>query len=1082
MKPTKLTISAFGPYAGETTIPLDAIGDSGIYLICGDTGAGKTTIFDAIAYALYGEASGETRNTRSLRSDFADPATETYVELEFAYRGKAYRIRRSPQYERPKQRGEGMTTSVATVEFERPGLPALTKASEVKTAVEELLGIDRNQFSQIVMIAQGDFRKLLTSSTGERSIIFRKLFGTDRYERFQEILDEKKRELLSAYENTKRETDSLAKQVDIPQSIEDYEQFHTKVEEGAVTAEAVKAATASQIERDHSALEASDEAYAALEALFAETSSNITKAETRMRLESELLEAEKERKAIQDKLAEAESEMRKRNDEEPLRKELEEQLFNEQSNLSGYEKLDASRSEIACCTQEISQHANNLLTQTETGSDLKARRDSCVSFLDSSQHAETDYAACNEQIIHAKELLKQSTESIRRWETAEKLQHEAHDAERSADAKANSISALAMQLETLSVHISKEEESIGAAEDIFAAEERCKATMETTNKELGETLRLISEWKELSRKSKEASKTYASIANSYEEARKESVRAQNAWMNAYGAYLDGQAGLLASTLEDNSPCPVCGSCDHPSPATSNRTIPSKDTLDTLEAEASAARSAAETASNNAHSALATLQAARDVVAEFQVRNGNERKLEERASNLREILDTANAEHSAITTIISEIEATRNTLIKDREKHNALRILIDNQRIELSDTRQVAVDLKARYDTMRTELKENSREEAEALAKDRERSLLKLEDKQRRLDMLISRRNETRSEIANLESEIAEAANKANELNEKISQLETRKAGATRVHDELSSRLPHASRVEAEYKIAELKEKLHNMTEAAEYAKSNAETVKHDFAAIVARKKTLDDQIQAQPRFDLECENNKKSTIEAQLKKQRAEREAIAGRLKTNTRILAEIKEISASARRIERDYGEIQSLADTANGKLQGKERLSFETYVQGIYFDKVIHAANKRMQVATNGRYELLRRETATSLRGQSGLDLDVLDNYTGKSRDASSLSGGESFQASLCLALGLSDVVQHHAGGIQLDTMFIDEGFGSLDQEALQRAMKMLTTLTGDDKLVGIISHVEELKTSIDRKIVVKRTRKGSMLTLDA
>ena len=205
------------------------------------------------------------------------------------------------------------------------------------------------------------------------------------------------------------------------------------------------------------------------------------------------------------------------------------------------------------------------------------------------------------------------------------------------------------------------------------------------------------------------------------------------------------------------------------------------------------------------------------------------------------------------------------------------------------------------------------------------------------------------------------------------------------------------------------------------------------------------------------------------------------RLNANRRIASSLDDIMRRSSSIEERFGAIAQLADAACGKLSGTDRVTFETYVQGIHFDRIIAAANRRLGVMTNGRYELLRRGDAANRKAQSGLDLDVFDNYTGKARDASSLSGGESFQASLSLALGLSDVVQSSAGGVRLDTMFIDEGFGSLDPEALQQAIKMLSTLSGGGKLIGIISHVEELKEAIDRKIVVTASRSGSTLSLE-
>ncbi|MBQ3106109.1 MAG: SMC family ATPase, partial [Eggerthellaceae bacterium] len=250
---------------------------------------------------------------------------------------------------------------------------------------------------------------------------------------------------------------------------------------------------------------------------------------------------------------------------------------------------------------------------------------------------------------------------------------------------------------------------------------------------------------------------------------------------------------------------------------------------------------------------------------------------------------------------------------------------------------------------------------------------------------------------------------------------------------------------------------------------------------LSRRDTLAEQLADTQETDSVKAEEELAALDARIAAENAQREQLIGRQTVNDGILATLKRIAQRSSGIDKEYGELEILSHTANGKLSGKSRLAFETYVQGIYFDRIIAAANRRLAIITNGRYELMRRSTSADGRAQAGLDLDVLDNYTGKARDASSLSGGESFEASLSLALGLSDVVQSHAGGVQLDTMFIDEGFGSLDQEALQQAIRMLTSLSGGSKLIGIISHVDELKASIDRKIVVTRGREGSTLKLE-
>lgn len=917
MKPIKLVMSAFGPYAGKVELPLSELGEQGLYLICGDTGAGKTTIFDAISFALFGEASGKVRSTKTLRSDFADPAAETYVELEFAYRDEVYRIRRTPQYERPKQRGEGMRTQAPTVEFERPGLPAITKIPEANAAMEELLGIDRNQFAQIVMIAQGEFRKLLTSTTAERAIIFRKLFGTGCYERFQTALETQRRALEDEYKTLKKSVDNCAEQAAFPEGSDEALECARKLREGTVTVEWLAEAVEAQESRDRTARYASDEKMARL-------------GSQRDGLRS-LLDAARQQASVKQQLAEVEATLATLREKEPAVREA----------LAATTALGVERDRLnAEVAQAIAQMS------------VYDTYDSLLSDIDK----------------------------------AEKARQTAVDDHASALAKLAKTKDDLASVRELAARLSQTPEALAHAQ----------AELESARRAKQDAAKQLDRLAELEASAKEARGVYARSQRTYLQAREKAQAAAAAHIAARQRYLDGQAGVLARTLVAGEPCPVCGALEHPRPASEIDAIPTKEELDSLQKADDAAAAQATSASAACAADEAILRARAQELEAFIAENGNAERLGAAAC-------TAESARAEAQSRVSQLEAD-------------------------------VAQLKKTQDT-----------EANLLESDKKLATA--------AETLLARVHAKAAELESLQGQ--------------------RKA--------LAGTLPHASRQEAQAKLDANRAQLDSLQTRIDQGAQVARTFERALGEALSRRDTLAEQLIGAQEVDSTKTEEELAALDARIAAENAQREQLIGRQTVNDGILATLKRIAQRSSGIDKEYGELEILSHTANGKLSGKSRLAFETYVQGIYFDRIIAAANRRLAIITNGRYELMRRSTSADGRAQAGLDLDVLDNYTGKARDASSLSGGESFEASLSLALGLSDVVQSHAGGVQLDTMFIDEGFGSLDQEALQQAIRMLTSLSDGSKLIGIISHVDELKASIDRKIVVTRGREGSTLKLE-
>ena len=924
MRPLSLTMSAFGPYAGEVELPLSNLGDSGLYLIYGDTGAGKTTIFDAISFALFGKASGKYRDPKTLRSDFALPDTETFVELVFEYRMQSHRIRRSPQYERPKQRGTGFTTHLGSVEFERPGLPTLTKNREVDEAVSELLGIDSDQFAQIVMIAQGDFRKLLMSSTKERGAIFRRLFNTAGYDRFQSLLEEEAKALKSEHELLSNEVKTLAKQADFAEGTDRSLLKDSLLAESRLTGAWLSEALTEQNSEDENSKQSLSE--------------SIQKAaEHRDSLKAAADEA---RRVI------------------ALKKEHEE--VNALA-ITHAESLEQAK----CRAEEQKAHDN----ERESLRNEIAAEVSRLPLYERLNDAVNKQKAAEQDLLRLTELLSQANSILA---TAE------NDYE--------TFSKTATELEGAPAQVVRAEAAVGEAD----------AALKACNESLGTCVDLL-------KAAQEAKTQHDANLEAYTASRDAYRTATHLAEEAYHAYLDGQAGILATTLETDKPCPVCGSADHPAPAHLPHSTPKKEEVDRLRKAADRAQQAAAKASED----CATSQAAFDAK--------------------RSEYDRFVEQHWSGETPGNPLEALK------------------------TDTAKAAEQL----DTSKSAFR---------IAKDLERKYL----------AAIAARNAAETQRKEANDRVA----KASDLHRNaLLVAESAKAEA----ETLSQGLDFDSLDKAKESITKKQKALETLNAAFEEAQVAIRAHESKLAHAKGRLAALQAQLDQSPSFAIEQVEADLALAEAKAKALSEESEALASRITRNNAVSKQLSRVMEKSAATEEQYRLIGSLADTAAGNLKGKDRISFETYVQSMYLDLIIEAANRRLDVVTAGRYQLVRRSQSGDQRKSSGLDLDVHDYYTGKARAAHSLSGGESFQASLSLALGLSDVVQRFAGGIQLETLFIDEGFGSLDEESLQAAIRMLSTLTGDDKLIGIISHVEELKSCIDKRILVTRTRDGSSLRME-
>lgn len=926
MKPIKLTMCAFGPYAGEETVDFEAFGGSGLFLVTGVTGAGKTTIFDGISYALFGKASGRDRSDDCLRSDFADPSVETYVRLEFEHDGKRYTITRRPTQKRLKKRGEGETVETASADFYIGGR-SLWKINEVNAAVEELLGLTCDQFRQIVVIAQGEFRRLLLAKSDERMEILGRIFDTGVCRAFQDRLKD-------AYFAAKRESDA--------------ERDGASRALGSVIVPSARFAEWEEACGVYSA----ERVEAFISALIEEATAEKTAVSARL-----------------DELAETDKKLALR--------------------------LDAAGryNDTIKKAEEAAEYVRAAHARRDEASKRKAGADAAK--------PERDRAAAEAAAVE---------KSLGDYDELERVRGEAAKAAKAraeADAEAKRLNAAAADAEARGKRAdARIKELENAAADCAAAQ-----VAEDGARKKAEELSLLSarhtELKSAAQAADSAKKRAAEAISAMERACRE-------YDGAYAHFLASSAGVLAERLERDKPCPVCGSTEHPHPAALAEGAPGEEEIKRLREAENAARKAADEAAARARE--------RDMAHEGLLRTF--------LADL-ERLTGAKADESGAEALLAE------ALLSARGTAERLAATLRLKRAALDE-------------------KKAAEEESAKSAKERE--------------------------------EFASGERKARDTAAKHVADEAKYAG---IAEGLAAKLAYPGKREAQARLSELSAFVKKADEEARTAAEEDRAARERAAAAEAEEKSLSASVKAQAEaLGAECGKPADMSEDMRLKREAdAERktltersEKLAADISANGRALSEYRKRSRALADKEKREAALKELADVACGDSRGRRRVSFEAYVQQVYFDMILGEANKRLSSMTDGRFALVRQEDPSDNRFKSGLDLDVYDAWTGKARTVRSLSGGESFKASLALALGLSDVVQSAAGGVKLDTMFIDEGFGTLDSESLDQAMDVIAGLACGNRLVGVISHVEGLKERIDRRITVEKGSRGSSVRVEA
>jgi len=912
VKPLNITLSAFGPFAEKTEIELNKFGNKGIYLITGDTGAGKTTVFDAICYALYGEASGKYRSkAASYRCAYAKPDTPTYVKLVFEYNGDEYTLTRNPEYTRPKTKGEGTTLETAKAELIYPDGRVLTKVGDVTRAIEELIGLNHDQFTQISMLAQGDFQRLLNADTKERIDIFRRIFNTELYQVFQDRLSEKQSSLNKDWNEQIR---SVAQLIDSVVCMNDEQQL--KIDElkesGVYMIDSVCMLLQNMIDSDKQLSDKSDVDIKKYDDLIVKVNSDISVA-------NEII-----------KLFDSAAEYKQKQTEYIKKCEIAESGLNE--HLLTKEGRDKLSDSVAVITSQLDK-----------------------------------YTALDELLNEGKSVKQQ----------IELMQKQASDFVTQCEKATNELNLSKQRLKEL--------------DNVQRMHADALLEYEAIKQQLSALSELSALYDELSN----AKRDYKLSLEKYESSQKIYSTARSEYAIMEDVFLNGQAGLLAKHLEADKPCPVCGSTNHPAPAQMITDMPEQSELDDKKQQLELLQADAQNTANIAQKAKGICETLN-----------------------QKVVDKASA-------LFGETDSTSDAVKNKLTKLNIVK--------------------------------------AELIAK-----ITDLDNKCKKRELLNKQIPELENTVTNLSASVAE-------LNSKLAKTEERRAQLRTRYSEMSSGLKYKTKSDALASLEMINKQIADWDAKQKQLQTDFDNCNKTLSEINANIKVVNERIKNVDKPNVDLLTERKSVLEAERKTLQNNRERIIVRMSNNESVCKSIrtkgKELDNLAARLKI----INSLNDTANGRISGKDKLGFETYIQIKWFDRIIVMANQRFSAMTNGQYSLVRKSIAENRQIQSGLELDVIDHRNGTSRSVKTLSGGESFKASLSLALGLSDVVQSVSGGVHLDAMYIDEGFGSLDEESLSQAVNVLRKLSDDNRIVGIISHVAELKERFDRHLIVSKDDNG-------
>lgn len=981
MRPINLKFTAFGPYADTQTVDFTQMQTSTMFVINGPTGSGKTTIFDAISFALYGSASGSDRSAEMFRSEFAAPDIQTSVEFSFELRNQIYNIKRLPSQLRPKKRGEGFTKVESSVVLSY-GETVISAQNEVNTKISDLLGLTKDQFKQIVLLPQGEFKKLLMSDSKSKEEIFRKIFNTSHIKQIQDKLRHNSSELKRQIEDTDLKIKTILNNYEQGTTKRKLEQLHPQLKTNLEDLETEKSELIGLIETQNKLLEA----------------------------EAKHLENTKQLELINKQLTKLEAQSA----EYTSIRNFVEQLENVITLNTALINLKDVERDIETVTYEIAE-VKTILADNQNH--LAAISTELTAIT-------TDY----QQLDQSREQLANQNQLLLMINAQSELQQR-------VEAGIKSIPKLKSQIEKTNSQIIENTQQIENANQNEVTINRYQTNLESLNKDIdrvSQQLTTTISIKGLEDEIKECLELVQTNQNQLE--------IENSRLNGMRhAIITAQAGKLASNLKSNDPCPVCGSVEHPKLATIPDQLPSQSELDDQEQVALQLNSSVS-------SLLAKIEE-----KQKQITNLNSDYELEPNVNYRELYDNmCKGKHQLkmeMEKLSSKFDLNQLSVIKER-----LQTQLSEQRIELEK-----LETSIQVNQSQVTLDKQTLDSKQAVSQEVKQLTAKIKSVDERYTLL-------KGQEADLQVRIGSSKSKLDILNSQLRTNHERSTGIEEQVEQLYNQIGHSN---AKQYILMLENATQYKTSLTEYDKQVTELklVQSQTKKMIVDYSPIDHEATSEIKTKSEI---KLQTINELVDQYKLDDANI-------TRDLNALAAIDNSYQRLSAEYQLVADLSDIANGKTISK--ISFERYMLANYFKQIIIRANIYFKTMTNNRFELLHKETGRG-NASRGLDLNIVDNYTSSVRDVKSLSGGESFKAALAMALGLSDIVQMNSGGIQIDTIFIDEGFGSLDIDSLNTAIDTLISIQDEGRMVGIISHVEELKNQISNKIEITPSQNGSRL----
>ncbi|TNJ62683.1 SMC family ATPase [Paenibacillus hemerocallicola] len=1026
MRPLKLTMHAFGPYRDTETVDFTSLEDRRLFVISGNTGAGKTSIFDAICFALYGCASGEDRaEPRMLRSHFADEETHTAVDFEFAVGPRSYRVFRQMAHRKGTNKSEtgGKAELYETTSGQETPCVDRFQVGDVNARMETILGLTKEQFSQIVMLPQGEFRKLLTSDTENKEDILRRIFRTGLYQRLEGKFQQKHRDMKDAHKEAAAKAELYLKQTRETMPLREDSALDITFRQPAYNAAQVMEGLAQESLYYRELARTGEERKAALTALLEER-------ETELR--ASLL--------LNGRFAELAQKRAKRADLERRREDV------------ALRERKLALAERAACLEPYAEQA------AKAARDAEAKRRQLDATRREAEAAERAYAEA--EALHRGEAAREPE----RKEAERELQRtgELAPAVRTLDAQRREVERLRREEQAGAARLAEAEAKLAAVREAKRAGATRLAEAEAVTAALPEKLEALDRLRQKAKLLKalieaegrlgEAARAEAELDGQLRRVRAEHDRLETLW-------IEGQAGLLAAHLHDGKPCPVCGSPDHPDKAAAGEAVPGRETLQqakealrhveqelgAAKAQAAAARSGWDSGSGEmaehgiAPNGLAEQYAL--VEAEGKRQRAETDGLKRQAASLQPLREEA-----------AGFDRQMEELLKEKDE-----LIVRQQRLAVEcSSRQTLLDkeLERIPEELRSpERLERRLQEQRALSGKLEQSW---QEAQRRLQQAGTRLAGEKANAVQMAGQAEEAEANLREAGERF-RLELEKNGFAEPGEYIAARLAEPERLALQKHIEEFRQQLSALAE--QVAELERELEGRHPADTEAMKEAL-------AGLKLELERTLGDLQTAERYRQEAER------------LKAAIEAAQDEARKLEERLTQVMDLYQMLKG--DNPLKISFERYILIEYLEQILHAANVRLSSLSGGQFVLQRSDRLETRGKQSGLGLDVYDAYTGQNRDVKTLSGGEKFNASLCLALGMTDVIQSHQGGVSIEMMFIDEGFGSLDEESLGKAIAALVDLQRAGRMIGVISHVQELKDAFPAVLEVRKTKEGYSRTV--